>query len=261
MQFLQQRFIKLIGLAVLIAVVFFFKSTRVSIQDTKVKTESLIDKPVAYEPRKSIRKSRSPANRSNSKLNWESFKKKYGEGFEPEYNEKGELIRITAKNSMGNSKSKGFSTTNKELVIQRINEILTDIEDLVGLQNELPLQVVEVQLGAVSSQVSLREQMGSVPIYPMGTLTIDLGPDGQLLGMSSSYLQTIQPVNDRSLTAQEATMKAGLNHSTEYAQPVIWAAGFNGPFFHAYQYQIRGQQVIIDASSGNVIYKRDRRQF
>lgn len=259
MQYLRQQFFKLISLVFLIGLIFFIKTLDRPTAPTRV--ESLIDKPAAFEPRKLTKKNRTPANRTNTKTNWDNFRKKYGEGFETEYNEKGEIVRITAQNSTGKSKTLGFSTTNKDQVIQRANEILGDLEDLLGLQNELPLQIADVQLGNVSSQVYLREQMGSIPIYPMGTITIDLGPDGQLLGLSSSYVQSIQTANERTLSAQEAALKAGITQSTGLVQTVIWAAGFKGPFYHAYQYQIRGEQVIIDASSGNVIYRRDKRQF
>jgi hypothetical protein len=265
MQYLRPQFFKLVSLAVLVATIFYIKVYRMDRPAGIVaaKVESLIDKPTTFEPKKLTRKSRNPANKANTKINWDNFKKKYGEGFEPEYNDKGELVRITAQNSTGKSKAPTttYSPTNREQVIQRAQEILSDLEDLLGLQNELPLQIADVQTGNASSQVFLREQMGTVPIYPMGTLTIDLGADGQLLGLSSSYLQSVQTANERTLTPTEAALKAGITHSTGLAQSVIWATGFNGPFYHAYQYQSHGEQVIIDASSGTVIYKRDKRQF
>ncbi len=199
-------------------------------------------------------------------LNWEEFKDKYGEHLDGIFGAEGVLLSIQNTKNLNSLSQSGYSSKNREDVLRKANEIIDALTGLLGIQKSSPLLVADLQLGEVSSQVYFRQQLDGVPLYPMGSVSVDLGSRGELLGLSSSYVKPFLPSNERSLNEQEAVRRSGLSLPLNQGQAVIWISSLPtgnslGRSYYAYQYQTAGRQTVIDASNGEVIYNRDRRQF
>lgn len=205
---------------------------------------------------------------SPSRGTWAAFRERFGGGLEARFGRDGALEEIRGTPGSGQRAGKGFDPTDTGRVLSRAREVVAGARDLIGVQAGAPLGNPQARTGEVSAQVSFRQSSDGVPVAPQGTVTVDLGPQGELLGLSSSYVRGLSVVNDRVLDAETCRSKAiaaivdqGSSIRPSGGSPVVWVPFGSSRGRHAYEYFVQGRQVIVDASSGEVLYRRDQRDF
>jgi hypothetical protein len=222
----------------------------------------------------------SPAARStslmdqkSSKEKWQVFSERFGSNLEPQFNADGKLISIQGVPGQGAAATDDFKTQDPQKIILRGREILSAAQDLLGLKAELPLSSPIPRGGPVTAQIYFRETYRGLTLLPEGNIKIDLGPKGEILGLHSDYMSKISVVSDVRLTSQDAFAKAlssidqvkpspiAMPHgvSPSDGNKVVWVTQATQGHV-AYQFFIRGYEVVIDAGTGEILLSRDRRQ-
>lgn len=160
----------------------------------------------------------------------------------------------------------GFDPHEESQVRRRVQEILEVARGPLGLRDDWSLDKPIIRTGAVSAQAYFRETFEGVPVEPWGQVSIDLGPSGELLALYSSYRPDIKISNRIVLGEEQARVlaeSAVAEHDsalgTEVGETIIWESGGIGRY--AFEFNVRGRQVVIDASNGQVLSNRDQRQF
>jgi hypothetical protein len=184
----------------------------------------------------------------------------------------GRLVSARGKPGAGRRAGTAFRPEDPRQATARAKEILAAAGPLLGLSAEHPLEEPTVRGTEVSAQVFFRETAAGVPVAPAGTVSIDLGPQGELLGLHSEYVPEVRVRNEVRLGADEARSRAvgavadqssGLR--AEGGSRVVWIVGnalagaADGR--HAYEFTVQGRQVVVDAATGAVLYQRDRRRY
>jgi hypothetical protein len=204
-----------------------------------------------------VAKSHAPASTGTS---WDLFREKYGQSLEAEFLPDGRLVAIHGS-PMASSASGDFNPKNADQTADRAREILDAAADLLGLQKELPLANPRTQTGEVSAQAFFSETLNGAEIAPQGGVSVDLGPHGELLGLDSSYVPGIQTSNSVNLSPEDATRSV---EGAEGSRLVVWvlSPGAKPPEGrYAYDVSAHGMRVVVDAQTGQVIVKRDRRNY
>ena len=165
-----------------------------------------------------------------------------------------------------------FDPKDRRQVQARALEIVTDLADQLGVDPRV-LGDAQITPGNYSAQVYFKEKINGFEVEPLGNLTLDLGKQGELLGLYSSWVHLSPPTGGYELSQRRAqSYLENLNlgakdpHSrTPDSQGVISGRSLmwvnEQSLRPAYEFYAQGHQVIIDAQSGRVLSKRDRRQF
>ena len=192
---------------------------------------------------------------------WEKFKDKFGGDLQAVYQPDGRLAIIKGA-SRAIPAAKGFRSDDPQMAIARAKEVLEAASAMIGVHAELPLENPIARGNEMATQVFFQETSGGISIAPTGTVTIQLGSEGEVKGLYADYMPDIQIGNDVAVDAAQAR-KAVEGTRVEGGSQVIWMmdAGSPATALHAYQYSADGRQVIVDAQTGKVIFKRDRRAF
>jgi len=204
---------------------------------------------------------------------WNAFREKFGTELRGEFHG-GRLVSLQGALGTGAKAGADFDSADPRKVVARAREILAASRELLGLSAEFPLDGPKAIPGPASAQAVFRETVDGVPIAPQGAITMDLGPQGELLGVDSSYLSPVQITNSVRLTEAQARDKAlaAIHDSVESGMKVeggsrlVWVTdpapeGRAAVARHAYEYSVKGRQVLVDAGDGSIITTRDRRHF
>ena len=206
-------------------------------------------------------------------VRWKEFQNEFGNELKADFGVSGYLESLRGAPRSGRSAGPGFSIRDSEASIRRARDVIEAARELMGVQPEFPLTSPIAHTSEVSSQVTFRETLGDIPVAPRGTVTVDLGARGEVLGVSSDYVHNIHIVNTRNLDPEVAKTRAvaaipdvNPSISPSDGRPVIWVAGSAGKAGsvegrHAFEYTVQGRQVIVDASNGEILHRRDRRDF
>lgn len=198
-------------------------------------------------------------------LKLQQFKDKFGKDLVIAFDERGRLASVKGKMGSNMKADEGFTPDDPQKAIKRAKEILEAAGSLIGLNSSLPLGDPRVKTGNISAQVYFQEFVRDVPVAPVGNITVDLGPEGELIGLYSDYNGDLKVGNsfriDSSQAKDMAVSAAITNESTglktEGGSRVIWTNGNEGRC--AYDFTVGSRQVIVDAETGKVIFQRDRR--
>lgn len=135
----------------------------------------------------------------------------------------------------------------------------------MGVSDESPLGQPTARVRVDSASVFFKQIYQGLALEPFGNVTVDLGADGELKGLYSTYIPGFQVTNQARLASAEAR-RAALNSiggasavRVSEPQKILWAQSNLGQI--AYQVFVDGRQVIISADTGEVLASRDRRQF
>ncbi len=150
--------------------------------------------------------------------------------------------------------------------------MIDSARELLGIREELPLGESVARGDSTSAQVFFQEVHDGIELAPAGGVTVDLGPHGELIELSSNYVPAIHVSNQQRLSLGEAELKAQESAGAsgrvrvEGGARVLWLTpgrrtGDAQEARHAYDFMVRGKQIVVDAESGSVLYKRDRRMF
>ncbi len=186
---------------------------------------------------------------------------KLGKGFAVEYSPEGQLLAITGKPRPDEIREADFKPSSSDQVAKRSRELMKELLPALGLAVGTRLGEPRVQPGEVSAQVYFQQTQEGVPIAPFGSVTLLLGPAGEILRVDNSSLSELHVEGDAKLSISEARLAAGAAASriVEGGEQVVWATSSTGAARPAYQFESQGRQIVIDASSGKVILNRDRR--
>ena len=217
-----------------------------------------------------------PSHETSDAL-WTQFKNRFGPGLVAEFAPDGRISRVQGKLREGLAKSSGpFHPTDSRQVISRAREILEAARDLMQFDPALPLSDPQVNTSSVSAQIRFNETLDGIPLAPAGGVTVDLGPNGEILGIDSAYITGVRVSNRQSMSPDEA--RASIVASSDHEAPsriiggskVIWtrpSLGNHGSSRQgqpgarvAYDFTVDGQEVIVDASSGEILFAHSRRQ-
>lgn len=208
----------------------------------------------------------------NHETAWRDFSARFGEELKVERSADGHVAAIRGKPGSGEKAAGDFRPNDSDKALARAREVVDAAADLLAIEPGLPLGEPSVRTGAISAQVYFPETLGGLPLAPAGSVTVDLGPQGEILNLTSDYVRGVQVANVRSLSADQARAKAeaavpasDASLATIGGNPVVWVTrtGEGGaPVGHqAYNFTVAGRQVVVDAGNGDVLFRRDRRQF
>jgi hypothetical protein len=213
--------------------------------------------------------SRTSKDRNFRLQSWDRFTEKFGSDLVPEFSKDGYLVAVRGRVGEGVVAQSSFDPTNPRMAIARAREILHAVSDLIGFQEEWPLENAAARSGIHSAQVFFAQTYEGVSVGPSGNVKIDLGPKGELIGLDSDYAAEITIANAIILDSEQAKQKvplafqkqenSDLISSVDGGGKVLWISGREARF--AYQFSVNGQQVIIDAASGNVLFSKNRRHY
>lgn len=185
----------------------------------------------------------------------ESFKERFGGELKFEWGESGRLVSIRGS-SASVSAGADYRSDDPQSAISRAKDILEAAGVLLGVQSGLPLENPIAIANAASAQVYFQETLGGVPLAPLGKVTVDLGPKGELLGLDSSYMPNIAPKN-----AVDSK-----NMSGSQSKLIVWVSSNRdgegrATSRYAYDSMVNGLEVVTDATTGESLFRRDRRVF
>jgi hypothetical protein len=203
---------------------------------------------------------------------WKRFRDKFGQELEPRFTPEGRLISVRGRPGHGHGTTRpGFSPEDPRQALARAKEVLEAASELIGVTPDWPLEQPIAKGSKVSAQVYFKESGSGVAIAPFGSVWVDLDSQGGLLGLDSSYVPSPAVVNTENLDPSDAKMRAlaavpdgDSALKVEGGDPVLWverAPSGVPEARHAYEYYVQGRQVIVDASNGAILHKRDVRQY
>ena len=218
---------------------------------------------------------KAPAKRP---ADWENFKQRYGSELQASFLPSGRLASIQGSPARGKKGASDFRSDDAKLVIARAQEILDAAHDLLGIKNDQPLESPVYRGNEFTAQVVYREAIRGIPLAPFGTVTIAMDSEGELTSLASDYLPELNIPNladpPQNMEAARDRAIASVGDSSESVRTggggmIIWVGsrtpgqsdGEVAPARLARDYFVQGREVIVDASSGEVIYKKDRRVF
>ena len=269
--------ILLSGLTFIMGLLFIHRSLnpeQIAVQTPQVATPAPIAVNAGFIAAPTQVKRTLAATAVNTERAWNKFKDKYGGNLQPGYMNHG--LISTIQGSLESKPASGrFNASDSQQAIARSKEVLGDVQDLIGYKITQPLTNPVYRGSDQYAEVSFQEQIQGIPIEPFGTITVSLGPEGELKSLYSTYVADINVPNIDTAKLSQDTGRARAIASVTDASPqsrasagtvVIWATPPSSPNGTpqgraAYSYYVEGRQVVVDASSGEVIFRRDKRQF
>jgi len=197
------------------------------------------------------------------------FKAKLGESFKFQYDQNGHLASVQTEGGKNQRAHADFDPQDPQKVIARAREILALAEGLIGVDARAPLQNPLAKGTAFGAGVSFHEAIGGIPVAPNGSVSIDLGAQGELKGLYSDYRPPVDVTNQFTMAPDDAKQRAiaavnalptGLR--VEGGIQVVWFYGTDHGVEgrDAYEFWVHGVEVAVDAATGQILSQRDRRQ-
>jgi len=199
------------------------------------------------------------------------LKERFGDGLQLEFDPDGHLVSIRGSVA-GRRAGTSFRPEDPQKAIARAKEVLDLSQELLGLEPDWALGTPISRGNTASAQVYFHQSQEEIAISPEGEIRVDLGSEGQLLSLYSNYVPGVQVSNSRSLTpdqskayALEAASDRGpAPKRADGGYPVIWAdrtaaTGGTTRGYHAYEYHVHGEKIVIDAATGKVLSRENRR--
>jgi hypothetical protein len=206
---------------------------------------------------------------------WDEFRARFGTGLARQVSGEGYVTAVRGAPGKGVRAEDDFKPTDEAAALSRAREVLAGAHELLELDPRLPLADTVTRTGPVSAQVYFRETWQGVPIEPSGGVLVDLGPQGELLGIDADYEHGLKVTGARRLGVGEARAAAesaltdaiGGQGPLAGGRAVVWVTharrepGTPATGRPAYVYDAGGREVVVDAETGQVLESRDRRQF
>lgn len=141
-------------------------------------------------------------------------------------------------------------------------KLIEEAQSELGVTDLAQLGAPVVQRGLVSTQVFFRQQYQGLPLRPRGLLTVDLGPQGEKVGIYADWVSQWSFVSGKSQSMDQIRAHLGIPQS--YAGVlVVWIdehSGSSSPKGRlAYEFFGGGRTWIVDAEEGRIYLSRDRR--
>ncbi len=188
-------------------------------------------------------------------LSREAFLRKYGDQLKIDVNQgrvtrmDGVAIRTESLNP--EQKVKSFRPSHEGDLVMRAKEILADSRKLIGANDKTQFGDPITTPGVSSGQVVFPQTVSNVPLIPGGTVSLLIGPEGELRALDSSVYPDYTVQN--SVTLSQPDSSRVVLYVAEAEPKAILHYGF--------ETIVRGVQTITDAQTGTVLYTRDRKVF
>lgn len=124
------------------------------------------------------------------------------------------------------------------------------------------LKTVHETSSSFSRQTQMVQEVNGIPIYPGGTLTLDQDHFGRTLATHGKRLEKVSIINERLIIKREAEKLLQAQAQTKAPldpQPLLWMRERGKPLFQAWASHIDGIEYVIDAQTGELLEKTDRR--
>lgn len=203
-------------------------------------------KPLAKNEEKEV-KSPPPKPTGSGILKWQEVRAKIGENARATFAGDGRLVSIVSKPGTMLAAHDDFDPLVEDSVWFRAQSLLEELAPLAEIA--LPLDRREARLSKLSAQAFFKQTVEGAPVEPHGSVVIDLGSKGELVGFHSSVIPNMIPFESK----PEA--RAG-------SQLVLWVPYAEGPADlakWAYRTSEDGYETVRDAKSGKIIFRRDRK--
>ncbi len=186
-------------------------------------------------------------------LTREAFATKYGENLQVTDYE-GRIVRIDGsgiptEKFESNQKVAGFHPSDADQVSARAREIFENARRMLGIPDDAEFMMRTPTTGESTSQVVVQQSDKGIPIYPGGSVTLLIGPEGEVRAIDSSIYPKTEVVNQATLVRPE--MAREILFVTQSAPVAVLR--------HAYETRDRGIQKVVDAQTGAVLLEKDRR--
>src|SRR5262249_48942548 len=132
------------------------------------------------------------------------FQSKFGDTLQPEFLPNGYLRSFTGQRGSGSRSGRDFDVKDPQKRIERATEILNAAQDLIGYDSRFPLGSPASTGSSATADVVFQETINGLPVYPGGTVSIDLGADGEPLGLYSNYARDVNVTNEPTLDPDQA---------------------------------------------------------
>ncbi|MBS1963025.1 MAG: hypothetical protein JST04_12470 [Bdellovibrionales bacterium] len=196
-----------------------------------------------------------PAEETGEPLTREAFVEKYGDRLRFEDYEN-RVIRvdgsgIPAEGFADTQKLDRFRPSDATEASARAREVFANARRLLGIPDEAEFIQHPPTTGEATAQSIFQQSENGIPLSPGGTVTILLGPDGEVRSIESSIYPKVEVANQASLERPEASRE--ILYVTQSSPVAI--------VHHAYETRDRGVQKVVDAQTGAVLLERNRRVY
>ncbi|MBL7717126.1 MAG: PepSY domain-containing protein [Bdellovibrionales bacterium] len=201
---------------------------------------------------------------------FENVKSRYGADLQAMFSQDGRVTQLRGRVRPDLKGKTGFSTKDPGHAKKLATELIQSARDALGITGRSPVGDPLVQTGDISAQVYFRQLYEGLVVQPHGTITVNLGPSGELIQLDSDYLPGVRVTNWASISPDQA-LAAVPKFDDEDSESggkstgrilggslIVWAVP-GTEARKAYEYYSSGRQVIVDAQTGKVISTRDRR--
>lgn len=217
--------------------------------------------PAASAPAVLEQDARAPSIR-RMQQSFENVKARYGADLQAMFSQDGRITQLRGHARPDLKGKTGFSTKDPALAKKAASELLQSARDALGITGRSPVGDPLVQTGDITAQVYFRQLYEGLVVLPHGTITVNLGPSGELLQLDSDYLPNVKVTNWASISPDQAKMSIPKYEDGSGkimgGSLIVWATP-GSEAKKAYEYFSDGRQIIIDAQNGQVITTRDRR--
>jgi hypothetical protein len=156
--------------------------------------------------------------------------------------------------------SSGFNSLDAKIVEKQARVVLEQVSKSLGVEAR-DLKTAGINAGAFSAQAYFQQTIEGLEVAPYGSVSLDFSKEGELARLENDLIRPHEIVNLPKLTSQEVQTNLKLSSKPRH---ILWAsrpASDKGAtaLVHAYEFHEQGHQIVVNAESGEVLYKRDRR--
>lgn len=201
---------------------------------------------------------------SVDKKSWHDTQQKLGTRLNARF--KGDRLVEISGSLQDGQKVKGFDSKSKSSVTERAREVAELIAPYVGVP-QAEWSNARIVTGPRSAQVYFEQSAGGLPLLPAGVVSMDFGPEGQLIQLATRLFPDVQILGEEKIphTLAESIAREGVSEGMPSigGRRVLWvphpdAAGKQTIAYRAYEFFVGPRQVLVNATTGHVISSRDR---
>ena len=218
-----------------------------------------------------------PIHAMTQPVGWEKFRKKFGDDLVAQFSPEGRLLNMRGHAEHSAMASGEFRADDPQKALARARELLAEAASLIKLRPELPVESTSdhpiYQGDETSAHVYFHESSAGIPLAPFGSISVDIGSKGELTGLYSDYVPDLKITNERKIGSEEAQVRAlavspelGTALTRGNGKSIVWVLRPEQPGGipegrHAFEFNVQGTQVIVDAGTGAVLFSKDRRVY
>jgi hypothetical protein len=181
----------------------------------------------------------------------------------------GQLVSFRQR---GGSRAPGaYDPLDKKQILTRARDFLRDAREALALAPDTELLDESVRADSHQGDVFLRQSYQGIPLGPVGAATLTLGPQGELRSFSGDLLSGAWAVTGAFKLTAEAASRMALasvagaeSHQSRGGTRRIWIVAREDGTVEgrpSYEFMVQGRRVVVDAQTGEILLRRDRRIY